>query len=821
MQTHGGADAEKAILARERQFLARVTVDWNNDGLFTHELSNLSTFVSNVTVDRALKGSAPEEILLIEGSSAAQLEVTLGGSYRGMPLPAIFSPYNGLSPLYTRDQVGAEIKYELGIETALGTAYYAQFVGNISTITPDRGNAEVTITALDRVEKLRKPVSLAHWAITDYWTTRGRTVAQLQDTQNVIQTCLQQCDVSATKYRPTYRAELNVPDHGIDGVGIFIPFNGGIMPTVGWLDNLAASEFPATEAGGPQMYVPQAAQGHPLSPNPENRPMALRGTEGVTDGDLLKYWVIDRTLTLIDGEHHLGMMLMTDTSKPSGSWHITAPNTVLLEYRCGFGRVIKLWVGANQIWGQLVNENNGFQNITPKVTIPSGRQAVEIFLKFDTTAESGTRAHLRVAETSTGWQYISNGWPGDTPQDLLQGLLSVYHRAPMYDVCYAFRNMYATSAEYEGSLWRQAKYAAVLDAGINTLSFNPGVNGQDAWDVITEVAAAEFGSVFWDEHGFFRFWNYETIKDKQNNPVRTISTDQITGLKITNSLDSVRNIYSVEASKKRSTIGVVYTSPGIDTFYVPGVSLRQFKIPVKDVQFMEPRALWRYTKLPPGTPAGDTFGQWNEWVTHGYVMQLLYPEGWREPNFSNVQLDITAWFDKDGFMVVEIWNPWAEAARLAVSNQPTVANSDSQPAMKIHGTKIIDYDDISLSTSDRPSINKYGPRNFEAKGDWYQEYFDLENLMATLLPRTVKPIPTTQDIRIAGDPRLQLGDTLYLDDVDGFGEQMRVQIYGITREFSVTDGLTDTLTVEMLRPAGVGIWDSTQYGRWDQSFIWS
>lgn len=822
MQTHGGIEAEKAILAHERDIQARVVVDWNNNGLYNHDLSNLSTFVSKVTLDKALKGSAPEEILLVEGSSAAQLDITISGTYKGMPFPAIFSPYNGLSPLYTKDQIGAEIRYDLGIETALGTIWYSQFVGNISTITPDRGDGDVSISCLDRVEKLRKPVFLAPWAIIDYWTNRGRTLAQLQDTQNVIQTCLQQCDVSATKYRPAYRPELNVPDNGLDGVGIFVPFNGGIMPTVGWLDNLQAVEFPATESGGPPMYVSQAAQAHPNSPNPENRPMALRGTEGATDGDMLKYWVVDRTLTKIDGEHYLGMMLMTDTSKASGSWHITAPNTVLVEYRCGFGRVIKIWVGANQIWGQLVNENNGFQNITPKLTIPSGQQSVEIFLKFDTTAESGTRAALRVGNTSTGWQYISNGWPGDTPTDLLQGLMTVYHRAGMYDVCYAFRNMYGTSASTEDSLWKQAKYAAVLDEGVNTLSFNPGVNGKDAWDVITDVAAAEFGSVFWDEVGNFRFWNYNTIKDKQNNPVRTISTDDIEGLRITNSLDSVRNIYSVQASKKRSTTGVVYSSPGVETFYVaPGFSRTRFKVPVKDVLFMEPRGLIRYTKLPPGTDAGNTFPQWNEWVTHGYVMQLLYGDGWREPDFANVTLGVRAWFDKDGFMVVEITNGWAEAARLAVSNQPTVGNADSQPAMKINGTKIIDYDDIALATSDRPSINKYGPRNYQATGDWYQEYYNFENLMGTLLPRTVKPIPTTQDIQIAGDPRLQLADTLFLDDMDGFGEQMRVQIFGLRREFSVKSGLTDTLTVEMLRPAGVGIWDSSQYGRWDQSFIWS
>lgn len=821
MQTHGGTDAENAILAKERRFRVRLRVDWDGNGTFAHGLSEMSKFVRRASTDRALKGSAPEEIMMIEGSSAAKLDVQLGGQYAGMQFPAIFSPYNGLSPLYTKDQVGAEVLYDIGVDTALGTVWYPQFVGNISTITPDRKSNTVRITALDRVEKLRKSVLLAPWAVIDYWTTRGRTLAQLQDTQNVIQTCLQQCDVSATKYRPVYREELNVPDNGIDGVGIFVPFNGGIMPTIGWLDNLQSVEFPATEAGGPPMYVSDAAQAHPLSPDPTERVMALRGTEGVTDGDKLAYFVADRDLTRLNGTHYIGLQLMTDTSRASGSWHITAPDTVLVEYRAGHNRVLKLWIGSNQIWAQLVNENNGFQNITPKVTIPSGQESVDVFLKFDTTTTSGTRAALRVGSTTTGWQYISNGWPGDTPVDRLQGVMTIYHRAAMFNVCYAFRNIYGDSAFTETSLWKQSKYVAVLDEGANTLSFNPGVNGKDAWEVITDVAAAEFGSVLWDESGVFRFWNYNTIKAKQNTPVRTISLDDIENLTISNTLDSVRNVYSVKVGKQRSTTGVVYRAPGVDTFFVPGFSTRRFQIPVTDVLQMEPRLLLRYTKLPPGTPAGDTFGQWNEWVTHGYVMQLQGVSGWMEPNFTNVQLEVKAWFDGTGMMNLDITNPWTENARLAVSNTPTVGNADSQPAMHINGTKIVKYDDFSLTTTDRPSINKYGARNYEADGEWYQEFYDLEGLMDVLVPRTSKPIPTTDAIVIAGDPRLQLGDTLLLEDSDGFGEQLRVQVYGISREFDVQKGLTDTLSVEMLRTAGVGIWDSSQYGRWDQSFIWS
>jgi hypothetical protein len=74
---------------------------------------------------------------------------------------------------------------------------------------------------------------------------------------------------------------------------------------------------------------------------------------------------------------------------------------------------------------------------------------------------------------------------------------------------------------------------------------------------------------------------------------------------------------------------------------------------------------------------------------------------------------------------------------------------------------------------------------------------------------------------VAGDPRRQLGDTERLQDPDGLGEEMKVQVYGITRNFSKDEGLTDTLAVEMIKPALIGYWDSPQYGLWGSSFIWS
>jgi len=820
MQTQGGANAEAAILAERRSFRVRLRVDWNNNGLYDHTLSDISKYVEDISTDRALKGSLPSEIVLVEGSAAAQLSVGLGGDYGDLSMTSVFSPYNGLSPLYTKDVIGSEIKYELGVDTVLGTVWYPQFIGNISTVTPQRAGNTVDLTALDRVEKLRVPVRTAQWAISDYWGNRGLRRGQLYDTQNVIQMCLQQCDTSASPRRPVTRSEWTSV-LGTQGYKTaFISGANGHLPTIGWWDNAGAVPIANVESGVVNYY--KNGPVHPLSPEPTNKPYSFAAFGSNPDNIYQKYWITDRFETSLNGATSVAFTMNVDPTFTNGTWHVTAPDTVIMVIRVGEKRRVDILVGSNQMWIRFVNENNGFSNTTPKLTIPAGNN-IEVFAQVDTSAASGTRGYMRVGSNShPGWQYISNGWDGVNNYDPLVGLIQIQRNISLSDIAYTFDFKSSRPAGYEGTTWRSATYPAVLDAGINTFSFIPqSLTGKDAWDVITSVAGAEFGSVFWDESGCFHFWNYNTIKSKQNTVVRSLNVDHINDLNITNSLDSVRNSYSVKVKKRQSANNInVYNSGSVDQFYVgPGPQIAYFDVQVDNIQFMEPRFLQRCTKHTSGT-AFTNFPQWDEWSTHAFVYQALFGDGWREPNNLN-SLDVSAWYTRDGIMRVRVYNPWSEPARLAVSNQATVGNASSTPACAIAGTLINDQSTFGITTSDNASVTKYGQRNYEASGDWYQEYYNDKGLMNVLLPRTAKPIPTTDNIIIAGDPRLQLGDTVTLDDKDGLGTDLRAQITGINRKFSKRDGLTDTLTVELLRPAGQGIWDSSQYGRWDQSLIWN
>src|SRR5690606_1950716 len=139
VQTHGGEAAERAILARERHFINDVRVDWAGDGSFSGPLSDLSPFVEDISVNRALEGSVPEEISVTEGASAAELSITLSGidPVSGLSVVEIFSEFNKNSPLYGEELIGVEVRYWIWVETADAPVPYPQFVGNIRTIEPD------------------------------------------------------------------------------------------------------------------------------------------------------------------------------------------------------------------------------------------------------------------------------------------------------------------------------------------------------------------------------------------------------------------------------------------------------------------------------------------------------------------------------------------------------------------------------------------------------------------------------------------------------------------------------------------------------------
>lgn len=146
--------------------------------------------------------------------------------------------------------------------------------------------------------------------------------------------------------------------------------------------------------------------------------------------------------------------------------------------------------------------------------------------------------------------------------------------------------------------------------------------------------------------------------------------------------------------------------------------------------------------------------------------------------------------------------------RFATDPAPT---QEPKGAIRILGSYIEDQTNTIYQTKDQASIDKYGVRNLKLSGDWYQDQFQTERMLATVLERTARPVPITDNIVIPGDPRLQLADTINIEDPEGFGDNINCQILGIKQSFSLDNGLTTELSIELVSPPGKWVLGSPTY----------
>lgn len=811
MQTFGGADAEAAVLAPERKFHHRFKVDWNRNGLYNHALSDMSKYVDSARTDRSLSGSAPQSLTLVGGAAAAELTVSLGGNYTvDYSIADIFSPYQVNSPFWGMDLIGVECTFEIGIETVDSLVWYPQFVGNIRTITPDRGDFRVEIRALDRAELLRRPVKFPKWAMIQYQASNENSViSQLCDSQWVIDHCLRRSGISPTPSRPMTPEEHGLADDDPTRCQVWVNGTGSYLPTHGFLDNWNIWQFPNDDADF-EMYTPYGAQ-HPSNPDADKFPQAFTGVQDGYGNNMI-YWSEDREKINSLATQIMGFTLITNPDATGSAYHLTAPDQFVMSVEFGEKYKGEIWIGNGQVWGRWFDVAGGVNFSTTKVNIPTGLDSVKINFVVDAFAGAGLRTYIEAGSNNTGpsWEIIATPrtWVG-TAWDY-KGYVTIKHRVPLNDAYYTGTNFGGGS---DPLIWPggfgavPAKYCAVLDSGSNRFSYIPVVDVDDAWELMRDVASAEFGSIFWDEAGVFRFWNYGTIQMLQNNPVRSVDLDQLTGLRFTNWSDSIRNIITVEATDRRSISSTIFEGTNEWEFVIPGGTRKTWRISVPDMQTHSPESPARYRTIGTGSEP-----VWTDSVIHGYIVQWLHNNGsyFEDASFTS-GLDVDEWIDFEGNLVISIYNGYMEPARLWADVNHT--------GLRIGGTKMTPITQKTYSYKDTASAQKYGGRNLQLSGPWYQEFHNVMGGISQLLNVTKDPVPDTENITMAGDPRIQLGDTFRVSDPEGFGKRFDMQVFGITRTYDVTSGLNDTYAVKLIKTPG-GIWDDSQYGIWDSTFIW-
>lgn len=822
MQTQGGAEADAAIVSSECRMVARIWVDWFKNGTVSGAYGDISEFVDNIVLDKSLAGAQPSEIMLIEGASAAELTFDISGDAidNSVSWVSALSPYNGLSPFYGVDVLGAEVTYAIGVETSIGIIWYQQFIGNIRSIAPDRAADKVEIKVLDRVEKLRRPIPFTNWGLMDLQAGKGEVQSQLMYADWVIDHCLKAGRVSSSPYR---WAEPEQMAHG--QAQIWISGNGAVVPNIGWVDGSWQNDY-AVDGSGWEVYHPNG-QVHPASPETSKKPQMFRSQQN-HGYDQNLFWANDRDAVNAARTHVIAFTLHTENLYGSRYFN-SLVNEVVFEWAPHQHCTMQVMVSAGQMWLRCIQDTETPTTFnTTKVNIPLTNPYYRVQAHWDTVGQqtwfvfdNGTAGNSGVQ--STGFSNIGWGFHEST------GVFKIYRSISTQDIAVGTHTLGLISTPGEAGV--SAEYAAVLDRSVNRLSFLPDRRGALAWDVITEVAAAEFGAVFWDENGVFHFWNQDTILSKKDTVVRQFTLDDVGTLNIQYSKDSVRNIASVTSKKARAQNVTVWEAQGPDEYVARNTGFSDNVTVMYIDNVITPGSARPPIYAHPdqtGSAALDAYPHWSDTVRHGVVVQHYdaATPGWKNYSWTLPQdtFGLYLYRGPNGECIMRYNNGYTTDHRFAVSqswDNLAIPEGTSSAAIRWDGSKLNFFDDLTFQVRNDDSIAKYGAQGLELSGDWYQEFYNYAGLIDTLLARTAEPIPVTDNITIAGDPRLQLGDTIEVYDPEGLGETLRFQILGINRTLSRDDGLVDELTVELVRPANIGIWDSPQYGLWDSTFVWS
>ncbi|WP_143073763.1 hypothetical protein [Actinokineospora terrae] len=732
----------KAVTAPERVPLVRLEADWSRDGTYGHPLSDLSPVVESVSVERSITGDLPPEATLVEGYTTAKLVAELGGTRPGDPrdIARMLSPYRADHAVDTDDMMDAPLRLDLGLVTKSGPRWARQFTGATRTARLSASRRTVTVEGLDPAERLRASVTLPLWAMWEFEfrNLRSYPYRNLTNTQWVIDYVLRRNGIHAS---PPPR----------EGALWGMTCHGSLAPDIGW----RAALITATKTNA---TVPEFIDGpYGLACNGGPDSWSWTGATP-TSSPYMSY------PQLIEFEIRAGA---TNTFHRSSDGTVVSVsdgvvklqgNTIDVAVTASGGLVARLWANRNSTTPTLAGTITG-----PTITGATRWHSVGLWIGWYANGDVVHRWHLDGVQTPSFTTTV--GRPVDYPS--LPGGVHAFTPLPVQCLRWAQR-IFTLPADWG----TPHTPTATIDTGLNWITGLPDVVDGDSWDVIRQAAAAEYGTVSFDEHGHFTF---RTRNRPRPAPVKDLSAQvDLKDLDLTIAVDSVRTeiTYRTTARYESSTREVVFAAGTLD----------QFDSPPGYTSY--PIQLARRCLVDDGMTS-YTPDVWPPQFS-GFV-SVNAATGAR---VSNVDVDLSV--DPDQLHVnLLVSNPNAFTVRMAAG---------TRPALQITGTVITDDTTYTGITRNTTSAARYGRRVLDLPDNPFRQRPESTRDVATsLLGDLAAPVAILADVPVVGDPRVQLTDVVTVNDPSGLGGPITAAVIGSRRVHTTTDGLADTLTLRVLR----------------------
>lgn len=827
MQYPGDADLAAAVANPERVIDVLLELDWDRDGLYGHAYSDMSWLVTSAVVDAStIADDAPDELKTIVGAASSELRVVLGGSRFAGDIPAdvaslldsewnealattgisatqLFNPYLADSPLHGYRTPGTPVRYSRIETTVAGEVTVRQFTGWVRDITLDVETREVHLIASDVADITRRTVTLPMWAAYGPGDNAPYGPEGAYSPGHEIAATWVYEEILRQAGRPTGPATR-------DDANLYLSCNGSFLPSVGSFVNARYELHPAPQrisygANASPFVWPWKQGQYGLAPkliadlpeDPHLRNEAWLDTaskivlpqDGSSDPPLdvgVAMWVeIDEGPT---GDRPVELLMAFDDNYPT--FNIVG-SLDLYVYRSGYNVLaVDSYGGTEKHWEW------EFPNLA------SGWHYIAYVVRFEAGSVTLKSAHVDDTPVTPTSSITATGGFADA-EPIPDGFTNqVVFRAPI--PCQHVQIWSGTDAPYrvgqghppttpDGLPW------AIVRDSYMEMQWLPDVHDRQAWELLKEIASAEFGAVWTNEHGQIEFANHATIRQATTTAVAAATpVDDATLLSvlINPSNDHYANEISISHQNRTASEQVVWRNDGPLDYYVKAGESRSTVVDVVDtISVITKLAAVSATPPTDGEPITVTVCS----AVRGDNVSIEHPGGWAfnvHPFPTQRQMRL-------------LWQGGATVAAYVGSylggnigswtvagwrySEPTITRRTYRDDTEIaaHGRHV-------LSIPDSP---------------WRQTLSTADALATDLLYDTVNPTPVIDGISIPADPRLQLLDVIELQ-VDGeWTGSIFGTVIGIHRSDG-PDGAIDTITVRVARTPGIALWDETSLG-WD------
>ena len=815
---YAGNTALAAALApgQVRDVSIQVQFDWNNDGLFTHPYSDLSALTTSVQLQENLQGDVPQELLLLEGYMTAQLDVVLAGSipmvspsgaqlaaFGGASIEAtqLFGAYSTPAPLYGLLLEGSRCRYSVVVATSGGPVTIQMFFGQVTSVEVDRANDQVKIEALDLSSFLQAGVTFP--VFSSDGGAMGALVAAGQDPLLLNSAwCIDYVCRANSFYNGPPAVSANAGLSTQTTCGVHFTMAGGMLANIGttvW----NSCEFDTAPSGG--TYFDQKQ----LWP-PGKYGLCADGTLGPTmrgAADSVLALQVDTAFSILP-VIGIGMWVYYPTA-PAGT---TTVMTIDLDTTVNPVSVITLTAQNNGAGATLfklnVTGNSGY-NQTSTSTFPTVNTGAWHYIGAAIQFGSGLGVTVRWnvdGTESSSLDTLSTGTYPNVGAKLVQGFTVVHVNGCRMQHVQVWYNQ-AVGNGLGAQPWPtnpNTNYpVSDIAVGNNQLYYLPDVNQDNSWNVLKELTDAELGVLWTTEFGVVTFRSRTQIQAgyQSGTSVATLTTDNLVDAAYVSNWDGIRNVinYSTQSGANgggfQNSVGAGVAWQSTNPFQLPARpgQTTTWTIPTSQT-FVEVRGVildttnagtWTTTSPPVLTAVTDTFTACDSStglpVTTGVSVKALPVAGGRS-------------------FVLQVTNTSGHTVLLGYisTSSGSAGNTACQPCCIVPGWPLVLNNPVTNQLFNQQSENTYGTRSYDMVTNAFCQHSGAIGFVAqSLLSDLRAPVPQLQNMPIVGDPRLQLGDPVTIQDSAYIGTTIVGGISGRVHSYDTTSGLRDQLTVRL------------------------